>query len=71
MNVDPSIYPDQLTAQAAEILKGAEIFRFDASDLMPAAVGSGAFWKGILDYVSGVPLDRVLQEIEAAAQAAY
>lgn len=71
VNVDPSIYPDQLTAQAAEILKGAEIFRFDASDLMPAAVGSGAFWKGILDYVSGVPLDRVLQEIEAAAQAAY
>lgn len=71
VNVDPSIYPDQLTAQAAEILKGAEIFRFDASDLMPAAVGSGAFWKGILDYVSGVPLDRVLQEIEEAASAAY
>ncbi|GAB4311581.1 MAG: ABC transporter substrate-binding protein [Candidatus Bipolaricaulota bacterium] len=71
VNVDPGIYPDRLTAQAAEILKGAEIFRFDASDLMPAAVGSGAFWKGVLDYVSGVPLDQVLQEIEAAAQAAY
>ncbi|QAA75947.1 MAG: Alpha-glucosides-binding periplasmic protein AglE precursor [Candidatus Bipolaricaulis sibiricus] len=71
VNVDPGIYPDRLTAQAAEILKGAEIFRFDASDLMPAAVGSGAFWKGVLDYVSGVPLDRVLQDIEAAARAAY
>ncbi|MBC7093815.1 extracellular solute-binding protein [Candidatus Bipolaricaulota bacterium] len=71
VNVDPGIYPDKLTAEAAEILKGAEIFRFDASDLMPAAVGSGAFWKGVLDYVSGVPLDRVLADIEAAARAAY
>lgn len=71
VNVDPGIYPDQLTARAAEILKGATIFRFDASDLMPAAVGSGAFWKGVLDFVAGVPLARVLADIEAAAQAAY
>ena len=71
VNVDPSIYPDALTAQAAEILKGAQIFRFDGSDLMPAAVGAGAFWTGVLDYVSGVPLDTVLENIEAAAQEAY
>ena len=71
VNVDPSIYPDALTAQAAEILKGAKIFRFDASDLMPAAVGSGAFWTGVLDYVSGVDLDTVLENIESAAQEAY
>ncbi len=71
VNVDPGIYPDKLTSQAAEILKGAEIFRFDASDLMPAAVGSGAFWKGVLDYVAGVSLDKVLADIEAAAVAAY
>ena len=71
VNVDPSVYPDALTAQAAAILKGAEIFRFDGSDLMPAAVGAGAFWKGVLDYVSGVPLDQVLSDIETAAQQAY
>jgi len=71
VNVDPSIYPDKLTAQAADILKDAQIFRFDGSDLMPAAVGAGAFWKGVLDYVSGVPLDQVLADIEAAAQQAY
>ena len=71
VNVPASVYPDKLTAAAAEILKGAEIFRFDASDLMPAAVGAGAFWTGVLDYVSGVDLDTVLQNIEQAAQSAY
>ncbi len=71
VNVDPGVYPDKLTALAAEILKGATVFRFDASDLMPGAVGAGAFWKGVLDFVAGVPLDRVLADIEAAAVAAY
>jgi ABC-type glycerol-3-phosphate transport system substrate-binding protein len=43
-------------------------WRFDASDLMPTAVGSDAFWKGMLDYVDEgrASLDRVLAEIEAA-----
>ncbi|HEC63102.1 MAG TPA: carbohydrate ABC transporter substrate-binding protein [Candidatus Acetothermia bacterium] len=71
VNVDPAIYPDELTAQAAAILREARIFRFDGSDLMPAAVGAGAFWQGVLDYVSGVPLDQVLTDIEEAAQQAY
>jgi alpha-glucoside transport system substrate-binding protein len=69
--VNPAVYPDDITRKAAEILKSAEVFRFDGSDLMPAAVGSGAFWKGVLDYVSGVSLDVVLADIEAAAVAAY
>lgn len=69
--VDPSVYPDPITAKAAGILAGAEVFRFDGSDLMPAAVGSGAFWEGILDYVSGVSLEQVLKNIESAADAAY
>ncbi len=29
--------------------------RFDASDLMPAAVGSGSFWTGMVDYMKGGP----------------
>ena len=34
--------------------------RFDASDLMPAAVGSGSFWTGMVEYMKGGPdsLDR-------------
>ncbi len=69
--VDPSIYPDPITVNAAEMLANAEVFRFDGSDLMPAAVGAGTFWSGVLDFVSGIPLDTVLASIEASAIDAY
>jgi alpha-glucoside transport system substrate-binding protein len=68
---DPSIYPDPISAKAAGMLANAEVFRFDGSDLMPAAVGAGTFWSGVLDYVSGMPLDTVLEYIEASAIDAY
>ncbi|MBU4313950.1 MAG: ABC transporter substrate-binding protein [Actinobacteria bacterium] len=60
-------YPDELTRKMAEMVVNAEVFRFDASDLMPAAVGSGSFWTGTLDYVGGEDLDTVLEEIEDSA----
>jgi len=69
--VDPSIYPDPVTAKAAQLLANASAFRFDGSDMMPAAVGQGTFWSGVLDYVSGIPLDTVLANIEASAKEAY
>ncbi len=69
--VNPNAYPDELTRKAAEILVGAKTFRFDGSDLMPAAVGAGTFWSGILDYVGGENLDAVLEAIEASAVDAY
>lgn len=69
--VNPNAYPDELTRKAAEILVGAKTFRFDGSDLMPAAVGAGTFWSGILDYVGGQNLDTVLEAIEASAVDAY
>ncbi|TVP67035.1 MAG: carbohydrate ABC transporter substrate-binding protein [Leptolyngbya sp. LCM1.Bin17] len=58
------VYPDQVTRQQAEILADAEIVRFDASDMMPGVVGTGTFWSGIVDYVGGQDLDRVLANIE-------
>ncbi len=64
-------YPDELTRKMAKMVVEAEIFRFDASDLMPAAVGAGSFWTGTLDYVGGKDLDAVLEEIEASAVDAY
>jgi alpha-glucoside transport system substrate-binding protein len=70
-NVDPSVYPDDITRKAADFLGEASVFRFDGSDLMPAAVGSGSFWTGILDYVSGESLRSVLMQIEASALDAY
>jgi alpha-glucoside transport system substrate-binding protein len=69
--VDPSIYPDPITAKAADMVKNATTFRFDGSDLMPAAVGSGTFWTGVLNYINGIPLDTVLQNIENSAETAY
>jgi alpha-glucoside transport system substrate-binding protein len=69
--VDPSVYPNQLTQQIAEMLTQASAVRFDASDLMPEAVNN-AFWSGIVDFVSAPDtLDSVLESIESAAADAY
>ncbi|HEC34728.1 MAG TPA: carbohydrate ABC transporter substrate-binding protein, partial [Chloroflexi bacterium] len=45
--VSMDAYPDDLTRKMAEMVVSAEVFRFDASDLMPAAVGAGSFWTGV------------------------
>lgn len=45
-------YPTDVDRGIAEILQQATTFRFDASDLMPGAVGAGTFWTGITDYVN-------------------
>jgi alpha-glucoside transport system substrate-binding protein len=38
---------------------------FDASDLMPPAVGSGSFWTGMVDWIGGrKDLDEVLSDID-------
>jgi len=57
-------YGSAIEMELAKILVNAEVFRFDASDLMPAEVGAGTFWTGMTDMVSGVPIDDVLSNIE-------
>ncbi|AZO93179.1 extracellular solute-binding protein [Iocasia frigidifontis] len=69
--INPAVYPDELTAKMAEVLKNAEVFRFDGSDSMPKAIGSGAFWTGVVDYVNGQDLDSVLEYIESVADETY
>jgi len=60
-------YSTDLDKKLAELASGATVVRFDASDLMPGAVGSGSFWKGMTDYFSGAAdLDTVLAEIDAS-----
>lgn len=64
-------YPDPLSRRAAEILTGAEVARFDASDLMPDAVNA-AFWKGTLDYVQNPDrLGEILASLERTANESY
>lgn len=60
-------YGSDLERDIAELVAGATSVRFDGSDLMPGAVGSGSFWKGMTDWVSGtIDLDTALAEIDAA-----
>jgi alpha-glucoside transport system substrate-binding protein len=60
-----SDYTNPIDKKAAEIIANASSARFDGSDLMPAEVGSGSFWKGITDYVSGsADLDQALKTIQ-------
>ncbi|MEB3273111.1 MAG: ABC transporter substrate-binding protein [Prochlorothrix sp.] len=64
--VDLSLYADTLTRQQAALLQDAEVIRFDGSDLMPGEVGTGTFWSGMVDYVSGTDRDTVLEAIESS-----
>ncbi|MDO9547025.1 MAG: ABC transporter substrate-binding protein [Pelolinea sp.] len=58
-------YGDPVTRKVAEIILNADSFRFDASDLMPGAVGAGTFWKYMTDYVSGsIDQEAALQQID-------
>ncbi|MBO1030407.1 carbohydrate ABC transporter substrate-binding protein [Tessaracoccus sp. SD287] len=42
------------------------VFRFDGSDLMPGAVGSGTFWKGLTNWITGSNTKTELDMIEAS-----
>ncbi len=68
--VDSSKFSDAPTAKMNEILLGATTFRFDASDLMPGAVGQGSFWSGMVDYAGGDDAAEVAAQIQASWDAA-
>lgn len=57
--------PNALARQnAAFLAQDGVIFRFDASDLMPAEVGAGSFWSAVLDLVGGADVNEVLSRPE-------
>lgn len=55
-----------LDARLYEIIDAAPLAVFDASDQMPSAVGTGSFFKGMVDLVGGVSPDSVAEEIQAS-----
>jgi alpha-glucoside transport system substrate-binding protein len=58
-------YTSEIERKAAQTVLESSSARFDGSDLMPAEVGSGSFWKGITDYVSGsANLDQALETMQ-------
>jgi alpha-glucoside transport system substrate-binding protein len=71
VEVGPDCYANEILADASVILTDSlesGTGRFDASDLMPAEVGSGSFWTGMVQYMQGGPdsLQGVLDEIESS-----
>ncbi len=58
-------YTNPVDRKMAEMVKNAGTLRFDASDLMPGAVGAGSFWKQMTSYVSGaIDLPTALKAID-------
>ncbi len=66
--VDPSTYTDPIDQLSAKYLTDrTATFRFDASDLMPAAVGSGKEWQQMTTWFSSnASTSSVLKAIDAA-----
>ncbi len=65
--LDPESASSPILQQAIKILQSPDTtFRFDASDLMPGAVGSAAFFTGMVDWINGASSDDVLKKIDGA-----
>ena len=74
-DLDTSVYPDPITETTAGAIAEAEVFRFDLSDLQPAAfggtVGQGLF-KLFQDFVQNPDnVDGITQQMETAAAEAF
>lgn len=58
-------YTNDVDRKVADLILNATSVRFDASDLMPAEVGAGSFWKAMTNYVSGsADLETALTEVD-------
>ncbi|MET8908317.1 ABC transporter substrate-binding protein [Micromonospora sp. NPDC004551] len=65
--LDLNNVPNPVDKLSVQILQDPKtVFRFDGSDLMPAAVGAGTFWKGMVDWINGKDTTTVLNGIEGS-----
>jgi alpha-glucoside transport system substrate-binding protein len=65
--VNLDAYANDTLRKEGQVVLNATTFRFDASDLMPGAVGAGSFWTGMVDYVGG----KSAKDVAAAIQASW
>jgi alpha-glucoside transport system substrate-binding protein len=64
---DLNWYTDPVSKKLSAMVAAATVVRFDGSDAMPGAVGSGSFWKEMTSWISGgITLDTALKEIDAS-----
>ncbi|MGW4897985.1 ABC transporter substrate-binding protein [Kitasatospora sp. NPDC004240] len=66
--VDKSLYTDPIDRLSADALTDpGATFRFDGSDLMPAAVGAGQMWKSLTAwFAEGQSIQKTAADIDAA-----
>ncbi|MBR2657821.1 MAG: carbohydrate ABC transporter substrate-binding protein [Loktanella sp.] len=64
--VNPDAFIDDTSRRLNDVLLNATTFRFDASDLMPGAVGAGSFWTGMVDYAGGADAAAVAAQIQSS-----
>jgi alpha-glucoside transport system substrate-binding protein len=68
-DVDPNCYDteqSQAFAEAVTDALAANAFVFDASDLMPPAVGQGTFWEAMVDWSRGASSQEVTDRVQAS-----
>ncbi|MCC5993589.1 MAG: carbohydrate ABC transporter substrate-binding protein [Rhodobacteraceae bacterium] len=65
LGVNLDVFADDSLRAMNEILLDATTFRFDASDVMPGEIGAGAFWTGMVDFVTGTDAETVANNVQA------
>ena len=74
-NLNPDVYPDPILKKTASAIAEADTFRFDLSDLQPAAFGATVgqgLWKDFQDFLANPSnVDGTAQKMEADAKKAF
>jgi len=69
-DVDHDSYYRGASRRFSELLSEAPVSRFDASDVMPAAVGSSLLWTQITAWIAGtITLDELITSVDEALDA--
>jgi alpha-glucoside transport system substrate-binding protein len=63
---DSTQYANETLATVADLIYTADVFRFDGSDQMPAAIGSNAFWKQATSWITGQDTKTTVDNVERA-----
>ncbi|RLP74076.1 carbohydrate ABC transporter substrate-binding protein [Mycetocola tolaasinivorans] len=64
--LDPASATSPILVESIAVLQNPNItFRFDASDLMPAAVGTSGFFTGVTNWIDGASIPDVTARIDA------
>ena len=62
--VNPEAYATGSERELNDILLDATTFRFDGSDLMPAEIGTAAFWSAMVDYTVGASAEEAAGSVQ-------